>query len=253
MPVGTAAPTVDERAAVPHHLVEFLDPYERYSAARYAHDAFAAIDAIQARGKRAIVVGGTGFYVRALTGDVALAPQHDPLLRERLAHEARIHDSVFLHEWLALRDPRRAAQLSPGDTYRILRALEVALSEHAAEEPRIVAARHDIVFVKYALDVPQATIDTAISRRSAAMLEHGLLEEAQRFGPEAVAASAVGYPQALGYLRGWCTREELLASLNRATRRYARRQRSWLRSEPNVRWIEPAGVLAAAGEIPGWS
>ena len=95
MPIGTAAPQAEQLAAVPHHCVAFLDPYERYSAARYVEDAMAAIDAIHRRGKRAIVVGGTGFYVRALTGNVTLAAQFDDSLRARLAAEARLHPPDF--------------------------------------------------------------------------------------------------------------------------------------------------------------
>jgi tRNA dimethylallyltransferase len=127
MPVGTAAPAAEQLAEVPHHLVGFLDPYERYSAARYVDDAMAAIDAIRKRGRRAIVTGGTGFYLRALLGRVDLAPHYDEALRHRLASEARVHPPEFLHGWLALRDRRRAEALDPMDTYRVLRALEVAL------------------------------------------------------------------------------------------------------------------------------
>ncbi len=105
MPVGTAAPTAAQLASVPHHLIGFLDPAQRYSAARFSSEAVACINAIHARGKRAIVAGGTGFYIRALTGGVDLAPQFDERLRERLAREARLHDSGFMYEWLTLRDP----------------------------------------------------------------------------------------------------------------------------------------------------
>ncbi len=128
MPIGTAAPTDEQRARVPHHLVAFLDPHERYSAARYVVDARAAIDAIRARGRRVIVAGGTGFYLRALAGDVALDAAHDPAVRTRLAAEARIHPPEFLAEWLAVLAPERAAAIAPNDPYRITRALEIALT-----------------------------------------------------------------------------------------------------------------------------
>ena len=105
MPIGTAAPTPEQRARVPHHLIGFLDPHERYSAARYVRDAMAAVSAIRARGKRALVVGGTGFYLRALAGDVALSAAYDPLLRARLAREARLHPPDVLHAWLAYARP----------------------------------------------------------------------------------------------------------------------------------------------------
>ncbi|MGP6157842.1 MAG: tRNA (adenosine(37)-N6)-dimethylallyltransferase MiaA, partial [Vulcanimicrobiaceae bacterium] len=128
MPIGTAAPNAQALARVSHHLVGFLDPHERYSAARYARDALAAIEQIHARGKRTIVTGGTGFYIRALAGDVALSPAFDPTLRARLARETRLHPPEVLHAWLASRAPLRAAALPTGDAYRIARALEIALA-----------------------------------------------------------------------------------------------------------------------------
>lgn len=255
MPIGTAAPSPEQLAAVPHHLFGFLDPHERYSAARYSADAAACIEAIHARGKRAIVCGGTGFYLRTLTGGVALAPQYDESLRERLAHEGRLHDAQFLYEWLALRDPRRAAMLHPGDTYRVLRALEVAFSPRDAvlrETPVRSLASDGVAFVKVFLSVPPDELARRIERRTAAMLTNGLIEEAEGVGPDAVAASAVGYPQAFAYLSGYCTREELFAMLVRATRRYAKRQAAWFRGEPDTQHLAPAEVAGAAREKLGW-
>jgi len=255
MPIGTAAPSAQERALVPHHLVEFLDPFERYSAARYAQDATAAIEGVLARGRRAIVAGGTGFYLRALAGDVELAPQHDEALRERLAREAAVHPAPVLWEWLQLRDPQRAAALDPGDAYRIVRALEVALSPNAraADGGSRTLRGAGIEFVKLFLDVPMALVDARIAERADRMLAQGLLEEAERVGSEAVAANAVGYPQALAYLRGWSTRDELRGSLERATRRYARRQRSWFAREPGMQPVEPGRLAGAARELLGWT
>ncbi|MBV8751007.1 MAG: tRNA (adenosine(37)-N6)-dimethylallyltransferase MiaA, partial [Candidatus Eremiobacteraeota bacterium] len=129
MPIGTAAPTEADRARVPHHLIDFLDPHERYSAARFVTDALAAIDAIHARRRHALVVGGTGFYVRALAGDVTLSPAYDAALRDRLAHEARIHPTDVLADWLYALAPARAASIAANDPYRITRALEIALAE----------------------------------------------------------------------------------------------------------------------------
>jgi tRNA dimethylallyltransferase len=254
MPIGTAAPNDAQMAAVPHHLIGFLDPRERYSAGRYAHDAQEAIRAIHARGRRAIVAGGTGFYVRALTGDVRLASQYDGVLRERLAHEATTHPPEFLHEWLRVHDRSRAQALDPNDTYRVLRALEVALAPKN-EDADVERSSRDrgMRFVKVFLDVPLAENDQRIEARTGAMLDAGLVEEAERIGADAVAATAVGYPQALAYAHGWSTLEELRASLARATRRYARRQRSWFRREPETRWLAPQAVEGAARELLGWS
>ncbi|MGZ3505369.1 MAG: tRNA (adenosine(37)-N6)-dimethylallyltransferase MiaA [Vulcanimicrobiaceae bacterium] len=256
MPIGTAAPSAEQLAVVPHHLIGFLDPYEMYSAARFASDATATIEAIHARGKRAIVVGGTGFYVRALTGAVDLAPQYDARLRDRLAHEARVHDDAFMHEWLAVRDPRRAAALHPGDRYRVLRALEVALASGDAVRDDLTArslASAAIPHLKVFLDIDAALLEARIERRTDAMIERGLLEEAERVGAAAMASNAVGYPQALAYVRGWCTLPELRALLVRATRRYAKRQQTWFRSEPRTHWLAPEAVARAARENLGWA
>lgn len=254
MPIGTAAPTEDERRSIPHHLIGFLDPQERYSAARFAADALDAIAAIHERGNRAIVVGGTGFYIRALTGAVSLGSHVDDALRRRLAREAKMHSPAFLHEWLSLYDPARAAALAPADTYRVLRALELAFVQRTTEpQPTSAPAGAGIRFAKIFLDVPLEENDRRIAARTDAMLQNGLIEEAERIGQDAVASSAVGYGEALAYVRGWSTREELRASLARATRRYARRQRSWFRREPQMRWVAPAAVLETAREMLGWT
>jgi tRNA dimethylallyltransferase len=252
MPVGTAAPTAEERARVPHHLVGFLDPRERYSAARFVADASAALAGARARGKRAIVAGGTGFYIRALAGDVALSGAFDPVLRERLAREARVHPPDVLHAWLRARDPERAAALSPGDGYRILRALEIALTRGpgpATGPPSPSAVAAGFTFHKLVLEVADAELDARIARRVDAMLAGGLVEEAERIGADAIAADAVGYPQALAFLAGRSTAAELRAALVRATRRYAKRQRTWFRSEPAVTWAAPEAVEALAARV----
>jgi len=256
MPLGTAAPSQAQRSRVRHHLVEFLDPHERYSAARYAYDARRAIAEIHARGKRALVAGGTGFYVRALTGDVELSDVFDPALRDRLAREARLHAPEFLHAWLEVRAPARAAQIAPGDRYRVVRALEIALGGrlrndlHATAEPALA-------FRKIALEVDQAILDGRIEERVDAMLAGGFLEEAERIGAAAVAADAVGYPEALAYLAGYSSAEELRAHLIRSTRRYAKRQRTWFRGEPGMTAVAYRDALETltrlARELPGWA
>jgi tRNA dimethylallyltransferase len=254
MPIGTAAPSPEQLAAAPHHLIGFLDPRQRYSAAQYADDALAALNGIRARGKRAIVAGGTGFYIRALIGGVALAPQYDEALRDRLAREAMLHPPEFLHAWLECRDPARAEALATNDTYRILRALEIALAPEAIlrDAPARTLARKGFRYLLTFLDVDLRTIDERIERRAGRMLDAGLIEEAERIGDGAIAASAVGYPQAHAYLRGWSTAAELHSSLARATRRYARRQRAWFRGEPSALWLAPEALRSAVREKLGW-
>ena len=257
MPIGTAAPTAAQRACVPHHLVAFLDPMERYNAARYARDATAAVTAIVARGRRAIVCGGTGFYLRALAGDVTLAAERDDDVRARLAREACVHPPEVLYDWLAALDPQRARALAPSDAYRIVRALEIALTRKspiardANPQPPTLRAR-GFVPVKIVLDVPTTELEARIDARTDVMLASGIVEEAERIGASAVAADAVGYPQIFAYLAGFSSQRELRASLARATRRYAKRQRTWFRSEVGVRYAAPGDIASIVQRDLGW-
>jgi tRNA dimethylallyltransferase len=221
MPIGTAAPSDAERAQIPHYLIAFLDPHERYSAARFVLDARAAIEDIWARGKRALVVGGTGFYVRALAGDVTLDGAYDAALRERLAREVRAHPPDVLAGWLRALAPARAAAIDPHDPYRVTRALEIALaSRHAPVRPALPTLRHDAIpHLKLWLELAPDVLQARIERRVDAMLAAGLVEEAERVGLDAVAADAVGYREALAYAAGWSTRAELRAPHRPATPR----------------------------------
>ncbi len=258
MPIGTAAPTAEQRARVPHHVVGFLDPHERYSAARYARDALAAVVDIRARGKRALVVGGTGFYLRALAGDVALSAAYDPQLRVRLAREARLHPPEVLHAWLAARAPERASAISERDPYRITRALEIALSSEAGEtrvmdDANAPSLRHDgLPFLKVALEVAPEVLGERMERRVDAMLASGLVAEAERIGPQATASDAVGYPEALAYLGGQLSAKELRRLLLRSTRRYAKRQRTWFRSESGLVHAAPEALEALVTTALHW-
>jgi tRNA dimethylallyltransferase len=274
MPVGTAAPTEAELARAPHHLVGFLDPHERYSAARFVADALDAIDAIHARGRRALVVGGTGFYVRALTGDVELSSAYDASIRERLAREARVHPPEALAEWLRALAPARAAAIAANDPYRVTRALEIALADRAGAGTDRAAhgdtgatttfggngdnlRARGVPFRKLYLEIAPDVLERRIVARVDAMLANGLIGEAERVGAGAVAADAVGYREALAYLDGWSTREELRTQLVRNTRRYAKRQATWFRTEPGLVRVPAedafAHAVAEAGALPGWA
>ncbi|TAM74890.1 tRNA (adenosine(37)-N6)-dimethylallyltransferase MiaA [bacterium] len=261
MAVGTAQPDGAQLARAAHHLLAFLEPEERYSAARFVREATICLDEIAARGRRAIVVGGTGFYLRALSGEMALADvAFDESLRARLREESRLHPQEVLHAWLLARDALRAAAVPVADRYRTLRALEVALSRGSAPQRALptLAARGERV-LKVALAIDRKVLAGRIRERVRAMIDGGLLAEAESLdGRDAPAADAVGYPQALAYLRGMCTRAELEEALTRATLRYAKRQMTWLRREPALCWVTSgAGALAelerSARESLGWT
>jgi tRNA dimethylallyltransferase len=257
MPIGTAAPTAAQLARVPHHLIAFLDPHEQYSAARFVADARSAIDAIHARGRRAIVAGGTGFYIRALAGDVTLDAAFDPAVRSRLAAEARVHPPDVLADWLTALAPQRAAEIAPNDPYRVTRALEIALSTRSTQPPSLPAPlptlrAAGIPFVKLVLDTPPDVLLPRIERRVDAMLGAGLLDEAERVGGDAEAADAVGYREALAFLAGFSTPAELRTQLIRNTRRYAKRQATWFRTEPGAERVPAERAAATARERLGW-
>lgn len=261
MAVGTAQPDAAQRARAVHHLLAFLEPEERYSAARFVRDAASCLDEIAARGRRAIVVGGTGFYLRALSGEMVLADvAFDETLRARLREESRLHPQEVLYAWLAALDAPRAAAVPAADRYRTLRALEVALSRGSAPpRPLPTLAARGARVLKVALAVDRDVLAGRIRARARAMIDGGLLEEAESLeGRDVPAGDAVGYQQALAYLRGMCTRAELEQALTRATLRYAKRQMTWLRGEPALCWVTSGpGALDAlersARESLGWT
>ena len=240
--LGTAKPTPAQLEAVPHHLVSCVDPLEPFSAARFQALADQAIAAIQARGKRVVVVGGTGLYLRVLLHGVVPAPGGDDALRARL--EAL--EGPALHQALAAVDPDSAARLPPADRVRLVRALEIFhltgkpasawRAEHAFAPQRYPAA----VFV---LDPPREALYQAIDRRTRALFDAGLVEEVAslvaRGWRDAAPMGAVGYLEALACLEGRLTREEAIARAAQATRRYAKRQWTWFRKEPGARPVQP--------------
>ena len=235
MDVGTGMPTAGDLALVPHHLYGFLDPAHRYSAARYVHDAGEAIHGIWSRGRLPIVVGGTGFYIEALTGSMPLdRPPGEDALRARLRFEANVHPPGVLWEWLLAIAPERAAETRAGDSYRIMRALEAEL---AGRGERVVRApvsdvggtvRGEVVVLRLARERLRARIASRVQ----AMFAQGLVAEAEAVraaAGDAPALSGLGYAEALTLLDGLATEAEALASTIRRTRSYAKRQETWFR------------------------
>jgi tRNA dimethylallyltransferase len=159
-----------------------------------------------------------------------------------------------MHAWLSARAPERAAALAPGDRYRVARALEIALAGElgAAAAGARTLRSHGVRTLKVVLDVPATELEKRIGMRVDAMLAAGFVDEAERLGASAFAADAVGYPQALAYLAGASTSAELRALLVRATRRYAKRQATWFRSEPSARALAPDAVAQAVQAELGW-
>jgi tRNA dimethylallyltransferase len=246
--VGTAKPTLEEREGVPHHMIDVADPDDPYDARRYAAEASAAIAAIHARGRPAVLAGGTGLYLRALLYGLAAAPGADPALRAELRALAEREGRAAVHARLAAVDPAAARRISPNDMVRMERALEAAaqglkLSELQAGhgfEP----ARYDALHV--ALDLPAAEHAARVEARTGRMFEGGFVEEVrglvERYGPDLRALGAVGYRQVMEMIQKNMSLSEAMEAVNRATRRYAKRQRTWFRSEPGVEWVTPDSI-----------
>ncbi len=261
MDVGTAKPTRDELARARHHMIDLVEPSERYDVRRYLADVAPILDDLRARGARALFVGGTGFYLKALLSGIFEGPPVDLELRARVEARVRELGSARAHGELAASDPLSAARIHAHDTKRVVRALEVLaqtgrpLSDWQREwgwhgeqaTPRRAPAM-------IGLDAETPDLDRRIAARTEAMLDAGWAEEAARvrattgFGP--TAAQALGYREALALHDGALARSVASEAIARATRRFARRQRTWYRKFAEVRWLAaPAESRADAGPI----
>lgn len=250
--IGTAKPSAEELARVPHHLISVIPPMEQCSAARYQALADAAIAEIRARGKRPIVVGGTGLYLRVLLRGVMDAPAAQPELRAKYEAEAREKGRAALHAKLAAVDPASAAAIQTEDLVRIIRALEIyeAGGVTASELRRrhaFAQSRHEHEL--FVLDPPRESLYATIEKRTAAMFSGGLLDEVKalvRDGfSDAPPMRSVGYAQALKVVTGEWSLHEAIANTTMETRRYAKRQMTWFKKEPGAKFIAPPfGELA---------
>jgi len=256
MDIGTGKPTAEERAAVPHHLIDVVDPGERYHAARFRADALAAISAVQGRGRLAVVVGGTGLYVRALLRGLAPAPPADPTLRAALEGFAAEHGGPALHARLAAVAPDAARRLHPNDRVRVVRALEVhaGAGRVARDTGAGDWAGTDGAWrlVMIGLGRARPALNAALADRARAMLARGMMDEVRRLleaGHEEAhpPLDGIGYRQLARALRGQTTVDEALRLMIRDTTRYAKRQMTWFQREPAIRWIDVDGAGGVEG------
>jgi tRNA dimethylallyltransferase len=247
--IGTDKVPMDERAGIPHHLVDVADPTEEYSAARYAREASAAIREITRRGRVPILVGGTGLYYRALTRGLFDGPGRHSALRARFERVGDRKGSERLHAMLRRIDAASASRIQPGDRRRLIRALEVfyvtgrPLTDHFAET-RSAIPEYDVL--SFGLRIPSEMTAERVARRVDTQFERGLLAEIRNLLASGVPDYAhpftgLVYRQALEHLRG--VRNELATRelIMRENRRFARRQLIWFRKEPNLHWIYAAG------------
>jgi tRNA dimethylallyltransferase len=251
MDIGTAKPTPAERAAVPHHLVDVLDPWEDGTVAWFQSAARSAVAEIEARGRRALLVGGTGLYVQAVVDDLDI-PGQFPVARAEVESDP---DTAALHRRLTDLDPVAAGRMEPGNRRRVVRALEVTLGSgrpFSSFGPGL-GAHPPTGFTLVGLSRSAEDLAARIDARYAAQMAAGLLEEVRTLrahprGLSRTAAQALGYKELLAHLDGHLTVEEALDLARSRTRRFARRQRAWFRRDPRVTWLDgarPEGELLA--------
>lgn len=244
--IGTAKPTPAELARVPHHLVSCIEPNQEFSAAHFARAADEVIAGIRARGKQVIVVGGTGLYLRALLHGLVEAPPRNESVRAELEARAETLGNANLWAELNASDPETAAKLPVGDRVRIVRALE--LLRTTGQKPSDLRARHAFAGARYSFDLrvlnpARESLYAAINRRTQAMFDAGLVDEAralieQGFGDSAP-MKAVGYEEARRVLSGEWSSEHAVEQVAMRTRHYAKRQWTWFRKEPGAVFVEP--------------
>ena len=251
--IGTDKVAPADRRGIPHHLIDIADPTEDYTAARYAREAATVIRDIHARGRLPVLVGGTGFYYRALTRGLFPGPGRDTALRQRLESIAERRGAPFLHHMLWKVDPPSGVRIQPRDLKRLVRALEVffltgrALTAHFSDTMSPIP---DVDVTAIALRLPAAQISERVTRRVDEQFARGLLDEIRTLLARGIPADArpfggLVYRQALEHLRGVRDEASTRALIAQENRRYARRQLIWFRKEPNLTWFD------GPGEAPG--
>lgn len=244
MDIGTTSPSAADRAAVRHHLIDVVDPDEEFSVAAFTRAVVAALDEIESRDARAILVGGTGLYVQAVVDGLEV-PGRYPEVADRLAAE---HDTRVLHERLLRLDPVAASRLEPDNRRRILRALEVTEGSgrpFSSYGPGL-DAYPETPFVLGGLRVDRELLTARIRARVDQQLRDGFLDEVRALlrrpdGVSRTAGQALGYGELAAHLRGECTVDEAVATIVLRTRQFAVRQIRWFRRDPRIEWFDHSG------------
>lgn len=246
MDIATAKPTKEEMQGVAHHLIDFVDPCEKYNVARYIADAKQVIDKLHSRGKLPVICGGTGLYVDSLLNNVIFEDEPDnAAIREQLTERLREEGAEKLLNELAAIDPDAARNLHPNNAGRIVRALEVYyLTGETATQRRLRSVSQQSIYNVLYLAISFADREflyERINKRVDLMMQLGLEEEARKFLSDKdtdTAAQAIGYKELAGWFDGIVSREEAIENLKRETRRYAKRQITWFKRNNNIHYIE---------------
>jgi tRNA dimethylallyltransferase len=254
MELGTAKPTAEERARVPHHLLDLYDPLEACTAGDYARHARAVLAQLAETETLPILAGGTGLYLRALLDGLFAAPPQDLALRHRLRHRAATRGPAHLHRTLARLDPRAAAIIHANDIPKVIRAIEVSVAARAPITAQWQHGRDALTgynILRLGLDPPRPELYARIDTRAAAMFHAGLIEETRqliaRFGSACRPFTSLGYRQAAAVLAGEMTEAQAIAAAQQGHRNYAKRQMTWFRREAE---LHPVHWLRGVGDSP---
>ncbi|WP_319407998.1 tRNA (adenosine(37)-N6)-dimethylallyltransferase MiaA [uncultured Desulfosarcina sp.] len=257
MDIGTAKPTPAEQAAAPHHMIDIVDPDQNFDAAAYAKLAADIICRIIGRGRTVFVVGGTGFYLKALIHGLFEKGPSDPVIRRRLNKEAESEGTAVLARRLQMIDSNAAARIHPNDTYRIIRALEVY--EVTGEPLTVFHQRHGFReehfhSLEFGLSWPRPVLYERINRRVDAMMAQGFLDEVKQlmdrgYGAGLKSMQSLGYRHLAAVLSGDTRLTEAVAILKRDHRRYAKRQLTWFGARRSVHWLTPDQTESAGDRI----
>jgi len=263
MELGTAKPTLAERALVPHHLIDVANPDEPYTAGLYMRSARAALNQIASRNRLPVVTGGTGLYLRALTEGLFPGPKRQQEMRERLLASLLKRSPLWLHRMLARLDPQSASRIHANDTPKLIRALEVCFSTGEPFSKAMTSGLHagrdpltGFRLLRIGLNPPRAALYDRLNQRCAEMFAAGLVDETRallaRYGP-IKALDSLGYRQVQQVIRGETDLPQAVAAAQQGHRNYAKRQLTWFRREPDVHWIERFGdeseTLRATSEL----
>jgi tRNA dimethylallyltransferase len=262
--VGTAKVPESGRHGIPHHLLDIADPREVFTAGEYARRATAVTTEIAARGRLPLLVGGTGFYLRALLEGLAQAPARDPELRRRL-EAAAVQRAGLLHRLLRRMDPLTAARIHANDTNKLIRAIEICILARQPASTLYKRGRtpfHPFIVLKLGLDPDRDQLKKKLDFRAEAMFRGGILDEirsllALGYTGDEKPFESLGYKQALAHLRGELTWEQAIEETKLRTRQYAKRQMTWFRRESGIQWLkgfgdEPEVQLSAADKVAFW-
>ena len=247
MDVGTAKPGLEARQGIPHHLFDVVNPDEDFNAALYSSLAAAVIEDILARGRACFLVGGTGLYIKTLIGGLLVCPPSDLKLREELRKECDKSGPEALHRRLARLDPETARKIHPRDKVRITRSLEIisltgrSVSSLAGEHGFRNKAFDSL---KFCLQIEREALYHRINLRSLAMVKKGLVEETRRlldkgYSPELKSMKSLGYRHAVRHLEGVVGLDQMIGEVQKDTRRYAKRQLTWFRADPEMKRVGP--------------